>query len=656
MTNTFRKMSLPAAIATVLFASNALASTPVVEATSKTGQELQTNNADQYQNVDMDARYNDGVLFEHKSNLFWGKGERIKVLSTTGDTLAYTKESEYVHPILTKHGRKMDQAVIQVDHNVYLAYGFGLDTPVMIEGDDGIIIVDPGESVQMAQAAKEQFRKITDKPVKAIVYSHNHIDHISGVRAWTNDEEVASGQVQIIAQEGLTAAVANWSSNLGTLFGHRTSYTGAKHVEEGEHGTVNDGLGPRFMQGDISFIEPNVVFKDKIETTIAGVKLEIVNVPSETKDEVVVYLPEQKILHAAEVLQGENFPNLHTIRGTKFRDPSMWFKGIDIMRQFDTEVMINSHGRPVEGKEAVANVLTAYRDAIQYTHDQTIRYMNKGMTPDELVEVVKLPKHLAEHPWLGEHYGTVAHAVRQIYVGYNGFFEGDPWQLEPMAYEQRAKAFIEIMGGRDNIMNTANAAIEAENYTFAAEILSYPITVNKDDMEARKLKAKAYKAWAADQVNINWRNWALNAAAELEGTRDFSNMISFASVDVLTALPSKQIFDMMTSTLIAENTLDVNMTLVYNFSDTDESFTIEIRQGIAQLHEVALENAYVEINTTRATLNDVLMAGANAQQVMGQKMQSGEFAFANGDIQGFGQFMSYFDKPMAPQDIMLIVR
>ncbi|MEZ8966013.1 alkyl sulfatase dimerization domain-containing protein [Vibrio breoganii] len=656
MTNTFRKMSLPAAIATVLFASNALASTPVVEATSKTGQELQTNNADQYQNVDMDARYNDGVLFEHKSNLFWGKGERIKVLSTTGDTLAYTKESEYVHPILTKHGRKMDQAVIQVDHNVYLAYGFGLDTPVMIEGDDGIIIVDPGESVQMAQAAKEQFRKITDKPVKAIVYSHNHIDHISGVRAWTNDEEVASGQVQIIAQEGLTAAVANWSSNLGTLFGHRTSYTGAKHVEEGEHGTVNDGLGPRFMQGDISFIEPNVVFKDKIETTIAGVKLEIVNVPSETKDEVVVYLPEQKILHAAEVLQGENFPNLHTIRGTKFRDPSMWFKGIDIMRQFDTEVMINSHGRPVEGKEAVANVLTAYRDAIQYTHDQTIRYMNKGMTPDELVEVVKLPKHLAEHPWLGEHYGTVAHAVRQIYVGYNGFFEGDPWQLEPMAYEQRAKAFIEIMGGRDNIMNTANAAIEAENYTFAAEILSYPITVNKDDMEARKLKAKAYKAWAADQVNINWRNWALNAAAELEGTRDFSNMISFASVDVLTALPSKQIFDMMTSTLIAENTLDVNMTLVYNFSDTNESFTIEIRQGIAQLHEVALENAYVEINTTRATLNDVLMAGANAQQVMGQKMQSGEFAFANGDIQGFGQFMSYFDKPMAPQDIMLIVR
>ncbi|MDN2483348.1 alkyl sulfatase dimerization domain-containing protein [Vibrio agarivorans] len=656
MTNSFKKMALPAAIAGILFTAGCTSSTPVVEATSSAGHELRTSSAAQYQDVDMMARYNDGVLVEHPSNLMWGKGERIKVLSKTGDTLAYIEESEHVHPSLTKHGRKMDQAVLQVDDNIFMAYGFGLDTPVMIEGDDGIIVIDPGESVQMAQSAKEQFRNITDKPVKAIIYTHNHIDHIAGVRAWATDEQVASGEVKIIAQETLTAAVANWSSNLGTLFGHRTSYTGAKHVPEGEFGTVNDGLGPRFMQGDISFIEPNLEFDDRLDVTIAGVKLEIVHVPSETADELVVYLPEQKVLHAAEVLQGENFPNLHTIRGTKFRHPSVWFKGIDVMRQFDTEVMINSHGRPVEGKEAVSHVLTAYRDAIQYTHDQTIRYMNKGLTPDELVEVVKLPSHLAEHPWLGEHYGTVAHAVRQIYVGYNGFFEGDPWQLEPMAYDQRAKAFVELMGGRDNIIETAKAAIEAENYTFAAEILSYPITVDNDDMEARNLKAQAYKAWAADQVNINWRNWGLNAAAELEGTRDFSNMISFASVDVLTALPSAQIFDMMTSTLIAENTLDVNMAMTYNFTDTNESFTIEIRNGIAQLHETALEGADVQINTTRATLNDILIAGPAAQQTIGEKLQSGEFAFTNGNIQAFGQFMSYFDKPMSPEEIMLIVR
>lgn len=657
MPKTYKKIALPVVITAALISTlSACTDSPVTEATSQVDQKLQTSSASQYQNVDLNTRFKGDDLFEHKSNLFWGKGERIKILSKTGISLAYTAESKFVHPALTKHSRKMDQAIILVDDNVYLGYGFGIDTPVMIVGDDGIIIIDPGESVQMAASVKDQFRKITDKPLKAIIYTHNHIDHISGVRAWTNDEEVASGVVKIIAQEGLTDAVANWSSNLGTLLGQRTSFTGAKFVEEGEHGTVNDGLGPRFMQGDISFIVPNVLIKDKLTITISGVNLEIVNVPSETKDELVIYLPDQKILHAAEVLQGENFPNLHTIRGTKFRDPLMWFKGIDIMRQFDTDIMINSHGRPVEGNEAVRNVLTAYRDAIQYTHDQTIRFMNKGMTPDELVEVVKLPKHLAEHPWLGEHYGTVAHAVRQIYVGYIGFFEADPWQLEPMAYNQRAKAFVEIMGGRENIIATAQAAIQAENYTFAAEILSYPITINKNDTEVRQLKALAYKAWAAGQVNINWRNWALNAAAELEGTRDFSNIISFASVDVLTALPSKQIFEMMTSTIIAEKTLDVQKTLTYVFADTNEAFSIEIRNGIAQMHEKALDGADVQIDTTRAVLNQILIAGPDAQQVIGRNLQSGDFKFATGDIKGYRQFMSYFEEAMTPAELMLIVR
>lgn len=127
MTNTFKKMALPVAIASALLVSGFTSATPVVEATSKVGQELQTSSAAQYQNIDLNARYKNDVLFEHESNLFWGKGDRIKVLSKTGETLAYTEESEHVHPTLTKHSRKMDQAVIQVDDNVYLAYGFGLD-------------------------------------------------------------------------------------------------------------------------------------------------------------------------------------------------------------------------------------------------------------------------------------------------------------------------------------------------------------------------------------------------------------------------------------------------------------------------------------------------------------------------------------------------
>ena len=360
----------------------------------------------------------------------------------------------------------MDQAILQVDDNIYMGYGFGMDTPVMIVGDDGVIIVDPGESVEHAAEVRAHFEKITDKPIKALIYTHNHLDHVAGVRAWVTDEQVASGEVKIIGQEGITAAVANWASNLGPILGQRTSYAAALHIPAGEDtGSVNEGLGPRFQSGTVTFVEPNLTIKDQLDINIAGVNLQIINIPSETKDELVVYLPDQKVLHAAEVLQGENFPNLYSPRGTKFRDPSVWFKGIDVMRKIDAEVMVNSHGRPVEGKEAVANVLTAYRDAIQYVHDQTIRYMNKGLTPDELVEAVKLPEHLANHPWVGEHYGTLAHSIRQIYVGYLGWYEGDPWTFEPMARDQRAAAYVEMMGGREAILSKAQIAMDAKNET-----------------------------------------------------------------------------------------------------------------------------------------------------------------------------------------------
>lgn len=591
-----------------------------------------------------------------KSNLFWGKGERISVLEKTGKNLAFTDDSNKVHPKLTEHSRKMDQAVLQVDDNIYMAYGFGLNTPVMIVGDDGTIVVDPGESIQAAQDAKAFFDQITDKPVKAIVYTHNHIDHVAGVRAWVTDEQVASGEVQIIAHDTLTDAVANWSSNLGTLLGLRTSYTAGTFIDTGEHGSVNAALGPQFVYGDVSFIEPNVTFSDRLETTIAGVPMEIVWVPSETNDQIVVYLPEQQVLHAAEVLQGENFPNLHTIRGTRFRDPTVWYKGIDTLRDFEAEVMVNSHGRPVQGKENVAQILTDYRDAIQYVHDQTIRYMNQGQTPDELVASVTLPQHLAEAPWLGEHYGTVAHSVRQIYVGYTGWFEGDPWALEPLPHLERAQAYIDLMGGRDNILKQAQAAIDEGKYTWAAEILTYPIRVDHNDMEARQLKATAYKEWGYRQLNVNWRNWALIAAGELEDTLDYNRQIDFASPDVATALPTPQLMEMMTPRLIAEDTLDVNQTMAFNFTDTDQQFALEIRRGIAQLHQELTENPEISMELTRDMLNRMMLSGPEANTVMAEALQTGELKLKQGTMDDVQQFLAYFGQPLPLDQIKLIIR
>ena len=74
-------------------------------------------------------------------------------------------------------------------------------------------------------------------------------------------------------------------------------------------------------------------------------------------------------------------------------------------------------------KHALKNIYL-FRDGIQLVHDQTVRYMNKGLYPDEITRKVHLPPYLAEHPFLQEFYGTVEWSIKAVFANYMGWFSG----------------------------------------------------------------------------------------------------------------------------------------------------------------------------------------------------------------------------------------
>ncbi len=469
----------------------------------------------------------------------------------------------------------------------------------------------------------------------------------------------------------LMGGVINWASTVGPIEGRRTSYTAATFLPKGPDGSVHDALGPDARIGTVTFIPPSKTFSDVLKLEISKVKMELHHVPSETTDEIVAWFPDLKLLNVAEVMQGESFPNIYTIRGTKYRDPVIWFKGIDILRRFPAEILVGSHGRPIIGSNNIQNMLTAYRDAIQFVHDQTIRYMNQGYTPEELVEVVVLPDHLANHPWLGEHYGTVKHVVRNIYNGYLGWFQADPWTLDPLPYIERAKRYVELMGGREAVLNAAQKAIDDKEYTWAAEILTNVIRIDNQDMEARNLKAEAYRGFAYGLYNINWRNWALTAVAELEGEADLTKGFSFTSPDVIQSFPSNVMLPMITTRIDVEKSINTNMTLGITFTDEKKSFALEIRRGVVQFHESLPENIDVAITSTRAIMNKMLvgdvhisgeMSAAIAEGtpaggvIMMEAIKNGNIKIDTGTAEDIKKFFSYFDPPVDVGSINLIVR
>jgi alkyl sulfatase BDS1-like metallo-beta-lactamase superfamily hydrolase len=559
--------------------------------------------------------------------------------------LANEQPAPTIPPRLTEHSKKMEQRVYKIADNVYSAVGFALANSIMIVGRDGIIIVDTTESVDSGKAILAEFRKITDKPVKAIVYTHNHTDHTMGVKAFASEEDVKSGRVEIFAHETLMDTVISNASVIAPILGLRSAYSFGIALERGPEGSVNEGIGPKLIIGQRSFIAPNKTFKDSLDVEVAGVKLRLQHAPSETDDEIVVWLPDNKVLLTAEVIQGECFPNLHTLRGTKYRDPVNWFKSIDKLRQFGAEHMVPSHGRPVSGKQNIEELLTSYRDAIQYVHDQTIRNMNKGLTPDELVEVVsKLPPHLASHPWLGEFYGTVKHSVREIYFGYLGWFEGDPTFLDPLPRGERAARYVEQMGGRDHVLESALGAYNKADYQWAAELLTYLIRVNKDDAQARTLKAQALRQLAYKTENTNWRDWYISSARELD--RKLNSMVTTAATsalaapDILKQLPPGKFFEAMTVRLDPVKTADVHLIVGFRITDARRGYALEVRRGVAQLHESLPANADVTLSLKLADLQRIILH----QTTFADALKAGEIK-VDGKQAELERFFGFFDAP-----------
>jgi len=565
--------------------------------------------------------------------------------------------AQSIQPELAQHTALFEKKIYRVTPNVYSAVGYALGNSIMIEGDRGIIIVDTLSGIDAAREVREEFRKITPKPVVAVVYTHFHPDHTQGVKGFTTAEDVAAGRVTIYAHDSLLADFVTQGGVIGPILGVRSSYSFGAQLTPEERRGMNAGIGPIVAAGATSFIAPTKTFSDQLDVTIAGVKLRMIHVPSEAPDEIAVFLPDSRVLLSAEVIQGPTFPNIHTLRGTSFRDPVLWVQSIDKLRGLGAGDMVPSHGPPVAGAAGVEEVLRNYRDAIQFVHDQTIRYMNKGLTPDELVAKVKLPPHLESFsPYLRQFYGTVSHSVREIYFGYLGWFEGDPVALDPTPPVESARRHVALMGGRGRVLEESRKALDAGDAQWAAELATYLIRVDHDDRDARMVKAAAFRKLGLAQMNINWRNWYLVSAHELDGTLNPAVLlagarINFGSPDTIAALPARAWVAGHATRLKAEQTLDVSTSAAFHFTDTKEDCGLEIRRGIAQFDEQAPKHADLAIEMEKRALDRMLLG----QTTMSGAMDAGEIRLTSGTKSQALQFFSYFEAPFS-DPIALTVR
>ena len=511
--------------------------------------------------------------------------------------------------------------VYEVTDGVYQAVGFGIANSIMIEGEDCVFIVDVMGSMETAAEVRAEFEKISDKPIEALIYTHNHADHVMGGLAFAPD-----GEIDVYAHETTNDYINRFANVLRPILRTRSARMFGSYLRnEGPDQMENVGLGPFVETLDpnmtLGLIRPNKTFSDALETEICGAKVELVHAPGETNDQLFVWLPERGVL-----LPGDNvykaFPNLYTIRGTLYRDVLAWAYSLDKMRALRPMYLVPSHTRAISGQDQIYETLTAYRDAIQFVHDQTVQGINRGLSPDELVQVVKLPPHLAAHPYLQEYYGKVEWSVRAIFDGYLGWFDGDAAGLEPAGPDARAAGMASLAGGAEGLQKAARDALDAEQYAWAAELATHLVRLDPGFSEAKQIKADALRALGRRQINANARNYYLTQALELEGEieiRDATkpeNALSFVST-----VPIGRFVAAMPANLIYEKSADKEILVGFRFPDVDEGYGIQIRRGVAEFIPNFPENPELTITADSMAWRELVLG-----------LRSPVQAFASGDV------------------------
>jgi alkyl sulfatase BDS1-like metallo-beta-lactamase superfamily hydrolase len=381
----------------------------------------------------------------------------------------------------------------------------------MIEGADGLIIVDTLTSVNDARAAKAEFDKISRKPVRAIIYTHHHADHVGGATVFAGDD-----RPEIHAHASLDVERAGNMANLGRAGRDGGNQFGGPLIPDNLH--INNGVGPQltmFGGGGNGYLAPTKTFPgDETAITVAGVRILLVHAPAETNDATFVWLPDKKVLLPGDTFY-HAFPNLYAIRGTRLRPVDVWISSLEKLAAMPAEYMIPSHTRPISGAAAVRAALSAYHDGIKSVFDQTIAGIREGLRPDELVQRVKLPPPLAGNPFLQEFYGTVPWAVRAIYTDYIGWFDGNATNLFPLSTKERAAAVLDLAGGEAPVIAKARAAFAQHEFQLAAELTDFVLAIRPENRNARTLKAQALMELGERQISANGRNFYLSSALYL---------------------------------------------------------------------------------------------------------------------------------------------
>jgi alkyl sulfatase BDS1-like metallo-beta-lactamase superfamily hydrolase len=491
----------------------------------------------------------------------------------------------------------------------------------LIDGASGWIVVDPLTSRETAAAALALARRhLGPKPVAAVIFTHNHVDHFAGVDAVLPEDPAARAAIRIVAPRGFLEAATSENVLAGVAMYRRATYMYGMELSRDPRGHVDTGLGKQPARGDIDIAVPtDLVDRTPQAMEIDGVRFVFQYVPdSEAPAELAFYLPDRQAYCGAEIVT-HTLHNVYTLRGAPVRDALRWSDYIDeaLHRFADAEVVFASHHWPVWGKARVHAFLASQRDTYRYLHDQTLRLANQGATPDEIAETLVLPPALERTFSSRGYYGTVRHNAKGIYQRYFGWYDGNPAHLDPLPPVEAATRYVEAMGGAAEVLRRAKKTVDAGDYRWAATLLDHLVYAEPSNAAARALLARTYDQLGYQAESGPWRDEYLTGALELRDGVQAAPIDPAAAAGVLRILPPELFFTALATRLDGPKAAGKRLVINVTFTDLSESWVLTVENGVLHHERTApAADAVASVRLTRDFLVRLLTRDAGLREVV----------------------------------------
>lgn len=536
--------------------------------------------------------------------------------------------------------------LFQVSDRIFQVRGLDLANMTIVEGDTGLIIIDPLLSVETARAGLAlYFKHRPSKPVVAVIYTHPHIDHFGGVRGVIDEADVKAGNVQVIAPQGFFEHAISENVLAGPAMKRRAQYMYGSLLPHGEQGQVDAGLGKGVPNAPtVSLIAPTREITQPFETAkLDGVTVEFQVTPgTEAPAEMNLYFPQFKALCLAENATHTQH-NVLTLRGALVRDPKVWAHYLDeaLVRYGDrTDVEFAQHHWPTWGGDSIRAFMADQRDLYAWLDTQTLRLINQGLTPDDIAARLNtLPPNLANKWYTRDYYGSLSLNVRAVYQRYMGFYDGNPAHLDPLPPQVVGKRYVEAMGGAEQVLAKARQAFAAGDYRWVAELVNHLVFAEPGNAEARQLQADALEQLGYQSENATWRNAYLTGAQELR--QGIAPPAAGGNVaDMVRALTPSMFFDYLAVRVDADKAADRDLSINWRFTDLDDSYALTLRNGVLT-HRDHSQHPQADVTVTMS--KDTLDRIALKQTGFLKQVLTGGIAIS-GERLSFLRFMAQLDE------------